>query len=81
MNEFAESVRALSRDPKMLQAAHIKLEDQLIDMRDSQMSVFPAANGMVVREKDGSPSDVIRIPTAMAVQIALEAIADKLESP
>lgn len=50
---------------------HSKLEDQACDMRDSRISMLGVANGLVVREKDGSPSSIIRIGTRSLVQKVL----------
>lgn len=72
-----DQVRELADDPKLMAAVHLKIENMLIDMRDSRMSVMNA-NGLTVREADGSPSDTIRIGTRWAVQIAVRAIADEL---
>lgn len=62
-----------------IQRAHIALEDQLIEMRDSRLSMLGPANGLVVREKDGAPSDVIRIPTARAIRAAIPVLLDGIE--
>lgn len=79
-NETAEIIRGLAQDQFLLHIVHCRLEDMLIEMRDSRTSILPAANGLVVKEADGTPSDVIRLPTRMAVKFALEAIADYLDS-
>lgn len=59
----------------MVEAIRLRLENELIEMRDAGLFVIPAANGLVVRNYDGSPSDIIRIPTRMAVRTTLEAAA------
>lgn len=59
----------------MVEAIRLRLEDELIEMRDAGLFILPAANGLVVRNYDGSPSDIIRIPTRMAVRTTLEAAA------
>ncbi len=80
---LAGALRRLADEPRSLFAAHLALEDQLIQMRDAGLSVVNMhggpANGLVVRYKDGSPSDIIRIPIRDAVYSALIAIADDLE--
>lgn len=72
-----DKVRDLADDPGLMTAAHLKIESMLLDMRDSRVSNM-SANGLVVREADGTPSDAIRIGTRWAVQIAVRAIADEL---
>ncbi len=79
MSEFSEKVRSLADNPEALLAAHISLEDLLVDMRDSRMCLGMPANGLVIRERDGSDSVIIRIGTRDAVRFALIAIADHLE--
>lgn len=72
-----DQVRELADDPELMAAVHLKIENMLIDMRDS--GTFTGnANGLAVREADGSPSDIIRIGTRWAVQIAVRTIADEL---
>ncbi len=79
MSEFSEKVRSLADDPEALLAAHISLEDLLVEMRDSRMWIGMPANGLVIRERDGSKSAIIRIGTREAVRLALIAIAFHLE--
>ena len=61
-----------------ISAAHLALEDQLVEMRDSRMFVWlggrPPGNGLVIREKDGSDSATIRLPTRVAIEAAIKAI-------
>jgi hypothetical protein len=47
------------------------VEDFLIEMRDIRCSVL-VANGVVVREADGSPSDVIRASTKDILRMGIE---------
>ena len=75
---LAIALRRLSEDPEALTAAHLALEDELIELRDAGLSVMGPANGLVVRYTDGTPSDAIRIPTRDAVRMALTALADHL---
>lgn len=49
-----------------LTALHVHVENLLIEMRDDRMSMLGCANGLVVRERDGEPSPIIRIGTRMA---------------
>lgn len=76
--ELAAWLRAAAEDPDLLYIAHQEIEDVAIEMRDSCMFVM-VPNGINVREKDGSPSNMIRISTPGAVAIALKAIADHLD--
>lgn len=85
---LALALRKLAKDPRLLTQVHLKIENLLIEMRDSGMSVgvsapgggihFPA-NGLVVKYRDGQPSDIIRLGTRDAVRTALEGAAEYLE--
>ena len=64
------------------------IEDALIEWRDARLSVLPAANGLVVCERDGTPSSIIRMTTRTAVNRIVdlaapligEAIAQAIEA-
>lgn len=72
-------LRELADRPEMMTAAHLEIENQLIELRDSRITFGLHANGLVCKEKDGTPSDVIRMGTRMAIQQILRALADQLE--
>jgi hypothetical protein len=80
--ETAQALRDLAKDPAALQAAHMKMEDVLVDMRD--MGILAggprgvARNGLAIFDKDGEPSPIIRIGTREAVAMVLTAVADYL---
>ena len=77
---LAAALRRLAQDPEALTAAHRALENQLISMRDSRIFLGPHANGLVVKEADGRSSSVIRIGTRAAVEMALKALAEHIET-
>lgn len=60
-------------DQDALTAAHVAIEDVLIEMRNARMFVIHPANGFVVKERDGTPSDVMRLGTRMGLSIAIKA--------
>lgn len=70
-------------DQEALTAAHCAVETELVELRDSRISVFGPANGFVVSERDGSNSGILRLGTreGLAVGIAayLECLAAKAE--
>lgn len=68
---------ALSRNDELLEVGRRAVEDALIDMRDSRMSMM-RNNGLVVKERDGSPSSIIRLGTEQAISIALAAMAERM---
>lgn len=77
--EDAEAIRRVLANPDLITAAHIKIEDFLIEMRDSRIGVLNRANGFVVNEYDGTPSSIMRLGTRDGITMALKAIAEALE--
>jgi hypothetical protein len=79
----AALLRQIADDPDLMQAVHLAVEDHLIELRDSGMMIGGAmglpANGFAVRNKDGSPSEIIRLGTRPGIQYALRALADHLD--
>jgi hypothetical protein len=67
-------------DQEGIMAAHIVLQEQLIELRDSRISCISVGNGLVVREKDGSPSGIIRIPTRNAIELAVKTYFNHLKA-
>lgn len=59
-------------DEDALTAAHLAIEDVLIEMRDAQMFTMHA-NGFVVNEPDGRPSSIIRLGTRDGLRIGIRA--------
>jgi len=56
-----------------LTAAHVAVEDVLIEFRDGGIGVLGCANGFVVNYRDGSPSPVMRLGTREGLRIAIKA--------
>lgn len=50
------------------------IELALIDWRDSRLSEFTRSNGLVIREKDGTDSSIIRFGPETALKIGIDAI-------
>lgn len=57
---------------------HAKIEDLLIEFRDSRVSTL-CANGLVIREKNGDTSSIIRLRTGEAIRRILE-LSDRYEA-
>lgn len=60
----------------LLEIARQAVEDALIDFRDSRISQPLRGNGLVVRERDGKESSIIRFGPEEAIRIGLQAIVD-----
>jgi hypothetical protein len=81
--DIAAALRAIADDPELMIAAHLAVEGHLVELRDSSMFIggpngLPA-NGFVIRNRDSSPSEIIRLGTRPGIQLAIQAIADKIE--
>lgn len=63
-----------------LTKAHLAVEDVLIEMRDSRLSIVGPANGFVVREANGEASGVMRLGTRDGLRIAIEAYLAAIDS-
>lgn len=63
----------LEIDEDALTAAHLAVEDVLIDFRDSRIGVLNRANGFVVKESDGQPSSIMRLGTRDGLRIGIKA--------
>jgi hypothetical protein len=72
------AARALAADDELLEVARLAIEDALIEWRDERRSMPFRNNGLVVKERDGSPSDVIRFGPEMAMRIGLLAVAARV---
>lgn len=69
----------LAEDQELLEVGRKAVEETLIDFRDSRISQ-PRGNGLVIREKDGTESSLIRLGPEDALRIALKAIHKHLTS-
>lgn len=65
-------------DRDALTAAHKAVEDALVDFRDRRISVF-ARNGLVILERDGTESPVMRLDTRDALDIGIRAYLEHAE--
>ena len=52
------------------------VEDQLVSLRDSRLSVLFGGNGLVIRERDGGESAILRMSVKQALVTALRAISE-----
>lgn len=69
----------LADDDALMEIGRKAIEDVLISYRDSRISMPSRNNGLVVRERDGKGSAIIRLGPETAVRIALRAIAKHLK--
>jgi len=79
-NAMLNTLRAISEDDELLEVARKAIEDSLVAMRDSRIALVGRGNGLVIREKDGKDSHIIRMTSYDAVRVGVQAIADHLEA-
>jgi hypothetical protein len=68
----------IAENPEILEIGRSAIEKELVVFRDSRISEFTRGNGLVIREKDGKKSDVIRMGPERALAVGLKAIAEAL---
>lgn len=74
LKDFLAKIREVVLSKEMLEIGRKAIEDVLIDWRDNRLSEFNRGNGLVIREKDGSDSDIIRFGPETALKIGCQAI-------
>lgn len=71
--------KALTND-SAIEKGRRAIEDHVIAFRDARFSVLGCANGLVVNERDGAASSVIRCSTPDALRIGIKAMLDELSA-
>ena len=64
----------VAHNSRLLEIGRKAVEDVLVDFRDSCIFFPLRNNGLVIRERDGRDSSVIRLGVEDAIRIGLEAI-------
>lgn len=70
------TIEEILENDELLEIARQAVENVLIDFRDSRISQPLRGNGLVVRERDGKESSIIRFGPEEAIRIGLQAIVD-----
>lgn len=73
------TIQELIGSPEMMEIARKAVEDELIEWRDLRLSALGPANGLVIRECDGSSSSTVRFGMEHAMVVGLKAIAAHLK--
>lgn len=68
----------IAKDEGLLEVGRKAIEDSLVELRDLRISVL-RNNGLVIKERDGQNSSVIRMGPEDALRIGLSAIVKYLE--
>ena len=67
----------IANNPDLIEVGRKAVEDVLVDFRDSRISQI-RGNGLVIKEKDGGDSSVIRLGMEDALRIGLKAISESI---
>jgi hypothetical protein len=73
-----EILRGVADDDHLMEVARQAVENTLVEWRDDRISELRRNNGLVIKERDGTASDVIRFGPETAMRIGLTAIAEFL---
>jgi len=73
-----EQLKEIIDNARLLEIGRKAIEDELIEWRDNHLSMFNRGNGLVVRERDGKDSSIIRFGPETALRIGLKAIMEHL---
>lgn len=76
----AIELEQLADNDDLMEIGRQAIEDELVEWRDGTMFTL-RNNGLVIRNKDGSHSHIIRFGPEVGVRIALKAIAQHLKTP
>ncbi len=74
------NLKEIAEKRELLEIGRKAVEETLIDWRDNRLSELMRNNGCVVKEKDGTASDIIRFGPETCIAIGLKAIAAHLDS-
>lgn len=61
---------------EQLEVGRKAVEDQLVTMRDERMFIIGHNNGLVIKERDGRDSNIIRLNIITALSIAIKAMQE-----
>lgn len=78
-----ERLRALADDRERLEVMRRAIEDELVELRDSGMSLLGQGNGFAIQPKTPDPrisGVLLRMSTAEGLVVGLRALADALEA-
>ena len=74
----SELIHRILADESLVEVGRKAIEDRLVEFRDSRLSCPLRGNGLVIREFDGQPSNIIRFGPETAITIALQAILERV---
>lgn len=73
------TIQKLANDDELLEVGRKAVEDVLVEWRNSRISMCLRGNGLVIRERNGGASSIIRMGPEQAMKIGLKAIAEHIK--
>jgi len=73
------TIEEIIENDEFLEVGRKAIENRLIELRDSRICLFTRNNGLVIREYDGSNSNVIRMGSEGALRVGLKAILEHVK--
>ena len=73
------ALQEIANNPDFIEVGRKAIEEYLVICREGRFSQPFRGNGLVIREKDGKESSVIRCGPDRALEIGLKAIGDFLD--
>lgn len=74
-----KSLVEIAKNDQLLEVGREAIEKALIRSRNCRLSTPFRGNGLIIKEKDGADSHVIRFGPETALRIGIEAIAKHLD--
>ena len=78
--EVAREIFEEMLSDELLEVGRKAVEDLLVEWRDNRLSEFLRGNGLVIREKDGKDSSIIRFGPETALRVGIRAMKQALKS-
>lgn len=75
---LADQLKAMTEDDTLMEIGRLAIEDELVSRRDNRIFEGGRNNGLAIKERDGEPSNVIRMGPEVGLRIALTAIAEHI---
>lgn len=76
---MAINLKEVAENDHLLEVGRRAVEEALIEFRDSRLSEPFRGNGLVIKEKDGTESSIIRFGSESALRIGLKAMHEELQ--
>lgn len=77
--DVIDTLSYVASNPVLLEVGRKAVEDTLVDLRDERLSLLFRNNGLIIKERDGSKSDIIRMGPEDAIRVGMLAIVEHIK--